>query len=95
MKVLISGTFSPIEKEQIFFAILREYVHVFAWSYKAMPGIDPSVITHRLNVDPNYKAVKQKKSWSYSGRLSGKQRNPIHKFDRGKIALVKQASFKE
>jgi hypothetical protein len=26
-----------------------------------MPGIDPSVISHRLNVDPNYRPVKQKR----------------------------------
>jgi hypothetical protein len=38
-KVLISGTLSPTEKEQIV-AILREYVDVFAWSYEDMPGLD-------------------------------------------------------
>jgi ATP-dependent helicase/DNAse subunit B len=26
-----------------------------------MPGIDPSVISHRLNVDPNHQRVKQKR----------------------------------
>ena len=26
-----------------------------------MPGIDPSVITHRLNVSSSYKPVRQKK----------------------------------
>ena len=26
-----------------------------------MPEIDPSVITHRLNVSPSYKLVRQKK----------------------------------
>ena len=26
-----------------------------------MPGIDPSVITHRLNVCPSFKPVRQKK----------------------------------
>lgn len=38
-KVLISGTLSPTEKEEIV-AILREYVDVFAWSYEDMPGLD-------------------------------------------------------
>lgn len=38
-KVLISGTLSPTDKEQIV-AILREYVDVFAWSYEDMPGLD-------------------------------------------------------
>ena len=26
-----------------------------------MPGIDPSLITHKLNMDPKRKTVKQKK----------------------------------
>ena len=33
----------------------------FAWSHKDMPEIDPSVITHRLNVYPFSKPVHQKK----------------------------------
>ena len=34
---------------------------MFAWSYKDMPGIDPEVIVHQLNVDPSHKPVRQKK----------------------------------
>ena len=40
---------------------LRENIDVFAWSQEDMPGIDPSVITHRLNVYPSSKPVRQKK----------------------------------
>ena len=36
-------------------------IDVFAWSHKNMPGIDPSVITHCLNVCPSFKLVRQKK----------------------------------
>ena len=39
----------------------RENIDVFAWSHEDMPGIDPSVITHRLNVYPSSKPVRQKK----------------------------------
>jgi len=42
-------------------AFLRHNNDVFAWSHEDMPGIDPSVIVHRLNVDPNYKLIKQRK----------------------------------
>ncbi|KAL5575204.1 hypothetical protein UlMin_016903 [Ulmus minor] len=28
---------------------------------KNMPGIDPNVIVHRLNIDPNFKPIKQKR----------------------------------
>ncbi|XP_074360752.1 uncharacterized protein LOC141700998 [Apium graveolens] len=34
-----------------------------------MPGIDPNLITHRLNVDPTRKAVKQKKRTHAPDRL--------------------------
>ena len=40
---------------------LRKSIDVFAWSHVDMPGIDPSVITHRLNVYPFFKPVRQKK----------------------------------
>ena len=36
---------------------LRENIDVFAWSHEDKPGIDPSVITHRLNVHPSSKPV--------------------------------------
>ena len=48
-----------IKKDLIRF--LRENIDVFAWSHEDMPGIDPSVITHRLNVYPSSKPVRQKK----------------------------------
>ena len=40
---------------------LRENKDVFAWKQADMEGIDPTVITHRLNVSPSFKPVKQKR----------------------------------
>ena len=40
---------------------LKKNTDVFAWSHEDMSGIDPSVITHRLNVCPPFKPVRQKK----------------------------------
>ena len=40
---------------------LKKNIDVFAWSHEDMPGIDPSIITHRLNVCPSFKPVRQKK----------------------------------
>ena len=37
---------------------LRENIDVFSWSHEDMLGIDPSVITHRLNVHPSFKPVR-------------------------------------
>ena len=40
---------------------LRQNKDVFAWKQADMGGIDPTVITHRLNVSPSFKPVKQKR----------------------------------
>ena len=40
---------------------LRQNKDVFAWKHSNMGGIDPTVITHRLNVNPSFKPVKQKR----------------------------------
>jgi hypothetical protein len=42
-------------------AFLKCNNDVFAWSHEDMPGIDPSVIVHKLNVDPNHRPVKQRR----------------------------------
>lgn len=40
---------------------LRDHLDVFAWEHDEMPGIDPSIIEHRLNVDRNCRPVKQQR----------------------------------
>ena len=40
---------------------LRQNKDVFAWKQAEMGGIDPTIITHRLNVSPSFKPVKQKR----------------------------------
>ena len=35
-----------------------ENMEVFAWKQEDMGGIDPAVITHRLNVNPSFKPIK-------------------------------------
>lgn len=42
--------------------VLRtQYVTKFTSNPKGVKGIDPTIITHKLNVDPKVKPVKQKK----------------------------------
>ena len=45
----------PVRQALITF--LRENQDVFAWSHEDMPGIDPSIIVHRLNVSPSSSPV--------------------------------------
>ena len=40
---------------------LKQNTEVFAWKQKDMGGIDPAIITHRLNVSPFFKPVKKKR----------------------------------
>ena len=40
---------------------LRQNKDVFTWKQADMGGIDPTVITHRLNVSTSFKPVKQKR----------------------------------
>ena len=40
---------------------LRQNRDAFAWKQADMGGIDPTVITHRLNTSPSFKPVKQKR----------------------------------
>ncbi|XP_050242260.1 uncharacterized protein LOC126691242 [Quercus robur] len=47
----VSSTLHQKEKERLL-QFLRENVNVFAWSPYEAPGIDPSFICHRLNVNP-------------------------------------------
>jgi hypothetical protein len=58
-KVYIGSQLPQSMKEDLV-AFLRRNNDVFAWSHEDMPGIDPSVIVHKLNVDPNYCHVKQR-----------------------------------
>ena len=37
---------------------LRSNRDVFAWSHEDMPGIDPSVMVHRLNVSPSFPPIR-------------------------------------
>ena len=40
---------------------LKQNKDVFAWKQEDMGGIDPAIITHRLNGFPSFKLVKQKR----------------------------------
>ncbi|KAL0396148.1 UNVERIFIED_CONTAM: hypothetical protein Scaly_0063200 [Sesamum calycinum] len=44
-------------------APVGQNVDVFAWSACDLVGIDPSVVVHRLNLNPTFPPVKQKKRY--------------------------------
>jgi hypothetical protein len=40
---------------------LKSNLDIFAWTHDDMPGIDPSTICHKLNVNPSILPIKQKR----------------------------------
>ena len=56
----ISISLSLTEKEKRkLILLLKEFKGVFAWDYSEMPGLDPRLVAHMLNVDPEAKPVAQ------------------------------------
>lgn len=51
----------PLQLQDELVGFLRQNAATFAWSVEDMPGIDPAVTCHELNVDPTYKPIKQKR----------------------------------
>ena len=40
---------------------LEQNIEVFAWKQEDMGGIDPVVITYKMNINPSFKPIKQKR----------------------------------
>ena len=55
------GASTKSKTKQDLVQFLKKSIDVFSWSHKDMPGIDPNVITHCLNIYPSSKPVCQKK----------------------------------
>ena len=56
--ICISESLSPTERQDLI-SLIKEYVDVFAWSYEDMPGLNPQVAMHHLNIKLDAKPVKQ------------------------------------
>ncbi|XP_021764224.1 uncharacterized protein LOC110728860 [Chenopodium quinoa] len=55
------GAALPVDQKEAIIKCLKENSDCFAWSHRDMKGINPEIITHKLNVDPSTKPVKQKR----------------------------------
>jgi hypothetical protein len=56
--ISISKSLSAKERKCLI-DLLHEYKDVFAWDYHDMPGIDPGLVAHSLNVEPGTRPVVQ------------------------------------
>ena len=54
----ISTKFDP-EYRQELVDLLKKFKDYFAWEYYEMPGLDRSIVKHRLPIKPGYRPFKQ------------------------------------
>ena len=54
------GSDLSTDEQERFIQLLGSYLDVFAWSYEDMPGLDPSIVQHRLPLLPHVRPVKHK-----------------------------------
>ena len=40
--------------------MLHDYVDIFAWSYKDMPGLDTDIVVHRVPMKEGFSPIKKK-----------------------------------
>ena len=53
----IKSNLSTDERDSLI-QLLKAYLDVFEWSYEDMPGLDPSIVQHRLPLLPHARPVK-------------------------------------
>ena len=56
--ISISASLTKTEKSELIL-LLKEFKDVFAWDYNKMLGLDPRLVAHTLNVDPEAKPMAQ------------------------------------
>ena len=58
---MLIGTLLTKKEKDDMMAFLRKNKDVFAWSHRDIPGVDPEMAMHSLNIDPKFPPVRQKK----------------------------------
>ena len=54
----VSAKLDPEYKQELI-DLLKEVKDCFAWEYYEMPGLDRSIVEHRLPIKPGYRPFKQ------------------------------------
>lgn len=61
--IFISASLSKKIREQVV-QLLKEFKDVFEWTYAQMSGLDPQLVTHKLNIREGCKPIKQARGTS-------------------------------
>ena len=59
-KVKIGTRLGPQQRSSLI-SFLEEHAEVFAWSAHDLVGVDPSIVTHHLSVNPAHPPIRQKR----------------------------------
>ncbi|RDY03906.1 hypothetical protein CR513_12450, partial [Mucuna pruriens] len=59
VKKIRVGKLMPPDLRQRLVELLREYIDIFAWSYRDMPGLYTIIVEHRLPLIPNMVPIRQ------------------------------------
>ena len=68
--------------------LLKQNKDVFAWKQSNIGGIDPAIITHRLNINSSFKPVKQKRRSFAPERQKAINEEVSKRFQAGAIREV-------
>ena len=60
--MFISAKLDPEYKQELV-KLLKEYKDCFVWEYYEMPGLDRSIVEHRLPIKPGYQPHEQGSRW--------------------------------
>jgi hypothetical protein len=58
-EIIIGAACTP-QEISAYKTLFQEYRDIFAWSYTKMPGLDPSIVKHRIDTWPDITPVHQK-----------------------------------
>jgi hypothetical protein len=56
-EIIIGAACTP-QEIAAYKALFQEYRDIFAWSYTEMPGLDPSIVEHRIDAWPDITPVR-------------------------------------
>ena len=84
---LIGASLTDQEKKELTI-LLRSNIDVFAWEPYELPGIDPSVVCHRLHVDPTFRPIMQKARRTAPEKAKAVEKEVEKLLDAGSIREV-------
>jgi DNA modification methylase len=74
----ISANLEPSFREELI-KLLKEYKDCFAWDYSEMPGLDRSIVEHRLPIKSDFKPYKHPPRKIYNDEVLADVKNEIER----------------